>query len=98
MTTEASIAKRLIAAALGRGYLLSVSDGEETVVRKSDDARAIFNAMQSTGEDYLTLYKDGVRRGSFWLVWGNDPSGDELIADHTANEECEQLYRLIFPY
>ncbi len=34
--------------------------------------------------------------GSFWLIYGNDESGEELISDHSDNENCERLYKAAY--
>jgi hypothetical protein len=90
---EARVARRLIRAALAEGWTVSVNDGEETTVARSSSERAIFDAMCSTGEDIITIHLaiSGKRGGSFYLVYGNDPTGEELISDHSDNENCERL-------
>ena len=92
---EARVARKLIRAALAEGWHVSVNDGEETTVRRSTREREIRDAMCTTGEDILTLPLpvSGKSGGSFVLIYGNDESGEELIADHTNNENCERLYR-----
>ena len=95
---EARVARKLIRAALAEGWSVSVNDGEETTVRRSTREREILDAMCSTGEDIITIHRNdddgGLRRGgSFVLIYDNDESGEELIADHTDNENCERLYR-----
>ena len=84
---ERRIVTRIIAAAFQRGYTISVFDGEEWTLRRSTKRTAIEAALASTGEDSLRLRdKDGADVGTIYLVWGNDPEGDELIADYTDNE------------
>jgi hypothetical protein len=90
---EVRVARKLIRAALAEGWSISVNDGYETTVTRSTREREIFDAMCSTGEDIITLHlpNSGKRAGSFVLIYGNDESGEELIADHTDNENCERL-------
>ena len=91
---EARVARKLIRAALARELSISVNDGEETTVRRSRNYREIVDALATTGADYLTMFAPtGDRVGTFTLIYGNDPSGDELIADHTDNTICENMYR-----
>lgn len=92
---EARVARKLVKAALDAGYLISVNDGEEWTVKRSTNANTILDALATTEADLLRLRLpvSGDVVGSFWLIYGNDPSGDELIADHTDNENCERLYR-----
>ena len=94
-TGEARVARKLIRAALAEGWAVSVNDGYETTVRRSTREREILDAMCTTGEDCISIHLplSGKSGGSFVLIYGNDPSGDELIADHTDNENCERLYR-----
>lgn len=87
---ETTIATRLIGDLLAAGYRVGVNDGEDTVLRWSDDCTAILKAMGTTCEDYL-LVNEVVAQGGGqsyrqigWvlLIWGN---GIDLISDHTTN-------------
>ncbi len=92
---ERTVARRLVNAILAAGHLVSVNDGEEWTVLKSRSTTEIINALASTGEDYIRVrHSDGGVVGTFSLIWGNDPSGEELISDHTDNEAMGELYRL----
>ena len=92
-TGEARVARRLIRDALAEGWTVSVNDGEETTVTRSSSEREIIAAMCSTGEDIITIHLPigGKRGGVFHLVYGNDETGEELISDHSDNENCERL-------
>jgi hypothetical protein len=95
---ERKFARKLINAMLESGYTVSVNDGEEWTVKKSTSTTEIINALCTTGEDYVRArYKDGTVVGTFTLIWGNDEDGSELIADHSDNEACNELYRLVYP-
>lgn len=90
---ERRVARRLVTAALAAGYSVSVNDGVETTVRRSARAREIIDALATTSEDILTIHDTaGARAGTFWLIYGNDRSGEELIADYTDNDACNALY------
>ena len=95
---EARVARRLIRAALAEGFTISVNDGYETTVTRATSERKIFDAMCTTGEDVITIHMpvSGKACGNFWLIYGNDESGEELIADHTDNEHCEKLSALAY--
>ena len=95
---EARTARKLIRAALAEGWTVSVNDGEETTVSRSSREREILDAMATTGEDIITIHLParGKSGGSFYLVYGNDETGEELIADHTDNENCERLYKAAY--
>lgn len=97
-TGEARIARKLIKAALAAGYCVSVNDGEEWTVKLSTDAKAILDALCTTEADTIVLRHADTkeRAGSFWLIYGNDADGSELIADHTDNEDCQRLYDRVY--
>lgn len=92
---EAVVARRLIRQALLRGWKVSVHDGEEWTVKQSTDRMTILAALCTTDNDTLK-FRDaaGVCVGNIWLVWGNDPAGQELCADYTDNEAIESLVKL----
>lgn len=83
---ERKIVDRLVAHLLACGYRISVNDGEETVLRYSDDPALIIQAMASTSDDTLIVHEtvkqgDGLsyrRIGWVRLIWGN---GIDLISD-----------------
>lgn len=84
---ERKVIKALVDESLKAGYLISVYDGEEMVVKKSDQADAIMNAIMSTDEDTLLYYKPGQNTRSGWvkLIYGND--GYDVISDYTISLE-----------
>lgn len=86
-------ARKLVRNLLSRGLSVSVNDGEEWTVNRSRKESEILEALATTDTDELIASDDaGARKGWFLLVWGNDPEGDELIADYTANELCEAVW------
>jgi hypothetical protein len=90
---ERGVATRLVRAALNAGYTVSVSDGEEWTVKRSDSEAVILPALATTGYDTLRFRNSaGDYVGSAYLVWGNEESGECLIADHTDNDAIEALY------
>jgi hypothetical protein len=90
---EAVTARRLVRKALEAGYAISVNDGEEWTVAKSTDRMTVLSALATTGMDWL-VFRDaeGVKIGFMMLVYQNGP-GDELIADHTANDAMDLLFK-----
>lgn len=99
MATEQSTLRQIIRNAKANGYVISVYDGEEWPVKRSDDEKAIFEA--ATAVDTCTLKlrtrhtfinkagQAGDTIGKLHLIFGNAEDGSELIADHTANAETE---------
>lgn len=53
---ETRIIKSAIAELLKAGYLLGVHNGEETTIKRSRDARAVLENLQTTDDDYLLVY------------------------------------------
>lgn len=101
---EARAARSLVHHALRLGYCISVFDGEERTVRHSRDRNTILEALASTAGDVVCIHlpdpskASGFRQmAAFDLIWGNDPSGEELIADYTDNPAAEELYRAVYP-
>ena len=91
---ERGVATRLVRAALHAGYTVSVYDGEEYTVKRSHRERQILDALATTGEDVLVIRDSaGERLGVLSLIWGNEESGECLIADHTDNDAMEALYQ-----
>ena len=91
---ERRTATRLVAAALAAGYTVSVYDGEEYTVKRSRKSTEILEALATTGEDVLVIRDSaGERLGVLSLIWGNEESGECLIADHTDNDAMEALYQ-----
>jgi hypothetical protein len=97
-TGEARVARKLIRAALAEGWSVSVNDGYETTVTRSTREREILDAMGTTCEDIITIHLPigGKSGGRFWLIYGNAEDGEELIVDHTDNENCDRLYRAAY--
>jgi hypothetical protein len=96
---EARAARSLIHHALRIGYCVSVNDGEEWTVKASTDRNEILSALASTGWDLVRCAKGGGDDkvvAVFNLVWGNDPTGEELVADCTDNAAAEELCQLIY--
>lgn len=83
---EAMVARRIVRVALSKGWTISVYDGGEWTVKKSADRMTILQALATTEADMLRFRNaDNVTVGTLVLIWGNDPSGDELIADYSVD-------------
>lgn len=83
---ERRVVTRLLSACAANNYTVSVFDGEEWTLRREPvtSYKTICAALATTGEDTLELRAaTGERIGRVYLVWGNSPDGDELIADYT---------------
>lgn len=87
---EKTAAGRIIDRALAKGYMVSVYDGEEYVVKSSRKRHQIMTALGSTDTDQLII-RDGKgnKIGTILLIWGNSP--EEVVADHTDQPEINAL-------
>lgn len=93
-STERKIITALTDAALAKGWLISVSDGEEWTVSRSTDRKAIRAAIGTTDETTLKFWTRGltngpaIRLGLIWLVHGN---AEDVISDSTDNADMQTL-------
>jgi len=86
---ENQIAGKLIDDALELGCTVSVNDGQDWCLIRSQDKPAIMAAMASTDADRLQIRTvDGLKIGDILLIWGN---GADLISDCTDNESTRLL-------
>ena len=94
MTDEQKVMKELIKRILAKGWVISVNDGEEWVVKKSVNKEEIFKAMASTDADYLkvrTGEAEGFTTvGTIVLVYGNEPY--ELVNDWGWSDKQEPTF------
>jgi len=87
---ETDIIKAFVNAALARNYVLSVYDGGEWVVRKSDDLDTIMAALFSTDGDRINVWTRGdVKIGWVEFIYGN--SGWDVIHNNSVGAELEAL-------
>jgi hypothetical protein len=90
--------RKLVRNILSRGYSISVNDGEEWTVVDSRIEATILDALDTTEEDTIKFKDDldGKVMGIFYLVYGNDPEGEEVVCDYTANRMCERIWQEVF--
>lgn len=74
--TEMKVAKTLVKLIQAAGFEVVISDDEL-------GCTDIQSVKAKDGEKVMAV---------FLLVWGNDPSGEELIADYGGQEIADQLY------
>lgn len=89
---ERRIARQCMKDLLDAGFLITVFDGEDFPLRKSNNAKDILDAMFSVDEDVLYVHKrpdvaDAPMERVGWVqfIYGND--GWDVIADYTTNLE-----------
>lgn len=89
---EKAIVKAIVTNAIELGYTVSVYDGEEWCLRRSDDVKTIIAATFSTDLDCLCFREktdEAKRVGTVQLVYGND--GFDVISDYTSNDTMETI-------
>jgi hypothetical protein len=91
------VMERVVAA----GLMASVfNGGDDPELEQSADINELMDALGETGLDIVVLYDAlRLRLGSITLVWGNCPSGVELVSDyswgpHVAEEVMENIVNL----
>ena len=89
----------LIARVLLDGHLLSVSDGEETVLDNCGDFEEITSALNGTGEDWINIIDSDSREviTAFYCLYGEADKSDplELFADYYCGEYPEAIIAYI---
>ena len=85
MGIEQQIIRRAVTDILGKGYKISLYDGEEFTVKRSTDLNLILNATQTTDRDMLKVYEGDSLIGTIILIYGND--GHDVIADYSLSLE-----------
>ncbi len=95
------IIRELVDAVLECGYTISVYDGEETVIIKSDNARNILESMGHTGIDSLYVWDGDDAAGMVMFLYDNEPENViadypvNVIADYGGDKEIENLVETI---
>lgn len=86
---EKHIASNLITSGIAKGYLISVNNGEEWTVKRSNDFQTVFDALGTTELFDKLVYRDsnGAMVGTVTLIFGN---GEDLIYDHCCNFEIDE--------
>jgi hypothetical protein len=77
------IATALVDNAVNDGFIISINNGDETVVDQSRNSGEIINAMFRAEMDTLTLNVEERRVGFITLIYDNESNGLDVISDHT---------------
>lgn len=93
---ERRVIRKLLKAALAKGHQISVNDGGEWVLIKSQNQTAIMAAMFSTDEDRWRVRSgDGDLLGEILFIHGN---GRDVISDYSYNEAMRSLIEPLNDY
>lgn len=88
---EALIARKLVTELVNRGHAVSIwNGGEEAEIEDSTNIEALLAELAATGEDELVA--EGVW---FYLIFGNESDGSELISDCYDNKECNAIFDIV---
>jgi hypothetical protein len=88
---EALIARKLVTALVNRGHAVSIwNGGDEAEIEDSTDIEALLAELAASGEDELVA--DGIW---FYLIFGNESDGSELISDCYDNQECNAIFDIV---
>lgn len=87
---EKEIVLKILEDASRAGYAITVYDGGETVIEKSENKEAVFAEMYSTDEDTLIFDQGDRQIGWVFLVYGNDYA---VISDYSDNSSTEELLK-----
>ena len=91
---ERPVCAALVSAILASNCTISVHDGEEWCLKRSNNKMTILQAMASTGQDTLKARdSEGNVKGVFVLIYNNGNDGEPVgvIADHSDNTFCSVI-------
>ena len=95
---ERAIAASIINAILsesdasGKGRTISVYDGEETVINRSNNVKNILESMGHTEADYLHWHGEG-DNGMVMFVYGNEP--EYVVADYSTDDFTARIVETV---
>lgn len=88
---EALVARKLVTELVNRGHAVSIwNGGDEAEIEDSTDIEALLAELAASGEDELVA--DGIW---FYLIFGNESDGSELISDCYDNQECNAIFDIV---
>ena len=90
----------LLRKVLSDGYLVSVSDGEETVLDNCGDFDEITSALNGTGEDWINIIDSDSREviTAFYCLYGEADKSEplELFADYYCGDYSEAMITYLY--
>lgn len=83
--------KHLVKHSLNKGFTVSVFDGEEWQIKRSNKYQAIINAIESVDQSELRIRdKEGVSMG--WALVLCGLADNETVADFSCNEFMDNWF------
>lgn len=90
---ERRVVRRLVTAAINKGFQVSINNGEDWEIKTSSNVQDVMDCIMATDEDYVRLTGCmGEIVATFRMIYGNSPA--EVIADHSTNELAQYLYKI----
>ena len=89
---EREIVANIVNAILSESRTISVYDGEETVITRSDNARNILESMGHTDHDCIYWNSDD-DTGMVMFVYGNEP--EYVVADYSTDKFTTKIVETI---
>lgn len=92
LLNERKIVLSIVSYALDKGLLVSVNDGEEDTLDYSTDINKIFEALDTTGEDYIFFHNAEMKQlGYYWLIYGNGNEGWDVVSDSSVTHLIDEI-------
>jgi hypothetical protein len=86
--------RHLVKHCINEGNVISVWDGEEWQVKRSDKYKEIIDAIESVEVSELQVYNNEGKMIGWALVIPFDLADDETVADHTMTEFMENWWSI----
>lgn len=93
LQNERRIVRAIVKDAIADGCVVSVHDGEEWMIKRSDKITHVMGAIMATGSDNLKIRDaaTGDYVGTVAFIYGNGSNGADVIADYTLGERMEKI-------
>lgn len=92
LLNEKKIVLSILSYALAKGLSVSVNDGEEDTLDYSTDINEIFEALDTTGDDYIFFHDaDKKSLGYYWFIYGNGNDGIDIITDSSVTSLINEI-------
>jgi len=99
LLNERKIVLGILSYVLDKGFSVSVNDGEEDTLFHSTDINEIFEALDTTGDDYI-FFHDADKKilGYYWLIYDNGNDGLDVITDSSVTSLINEVdLQVVYP-
>jgi len=92
LLNEKKIVLSILSYALAKGLSVSVNDGEEDTLQYSTDINEIFEALDTTGDDYIFFHDAGKKSlGYYWFIYGNGNRRMGILTDSIVTSLIDEI-------